>query len=72
MNKVFYSIISYLPLFGLLYKQKTKLMFCSMGLYDGAYDYALKLIEEYQHTHPYEQITVQLMEKLIEESNNYK
>ena len=72
MRKVFHSIISHLPIIGGIYKLQTKPMFCSMGMNDGAYDYVLKLIEKYRKQHPHDQITNQLIQKLIEEDKKKK
>lgn len=68
MHKFLYSCLTRIPIFGSLYKAYTRPMFCSMGMADGEYDYALKLMKAYQEAHPKEQITRQLIERLVKES----
>lgn len=72
MNKVLYSIMANFPIIGSFFKFYTKPMFCSPGSYDGHYDNVLSQISKYQHEHPNEVVTKQLLEKLIKDRSNVK
>lgn len=69
MKKVTYFLLTHLPIVGPIIKLKTQPMYCSPGLAEGFFDEQMKIIKEYQRTHPDVAITKQLIEQILAEKS---